>query len=251
MTGTIGQRIALSVKRGSDRFDPARFYYIISLARRCVGKRESVARRIEQKAILALEDYNLRYEKERRNAVEIVEGISSNYPDAANLIRGLFEKADFKGVRRLSKRLHRRSNQHALAGLTQQVSHSARLDDIDEKQLYLDERLRHQENEVVQSFGHIPADQRSNFGSHQEASRCFHLFKETWANQYADALVAHAINNRPEDPGPLNKQMLATRCLAAMRNLSPVYLKRFVAYIETLLWLQQADKEGGRFSSKR
>jgi hypothetical protein len=249
--GEIGRRLALSVKRGTDRFDPAKFYYITSLARRCVGKRASVVRRIEQKALSALEDYNLRYEKERKNTLEIVEDISSEYPDAADRVRGLFENCDFKGVRRLSKRLHRRNNQYVLAGLTQQVGQCGRLADVDEAQLSFDERLRHQEKDAVQSIGRCPVDERPDSNVHQGAPKSFHLFKETWAKQYADALVTHAIKNRPEDPGPLNGQMLATRSLAAMRNLSPSYLNRFVAYIETLLWLQQADKNGGSRNSKR
>jgi hypothetical protein len=247
----IERHLAMSVKRGVDRFDPARFHYITSLVRRCVGKRASVTRRIEKKALSALKDYNFCYEKERKSALEIVEAISSEYPDDADRVRGLFENSDFKGVRRLSKRLHRRNNQHALARLIQQTVQCGRTAGVDERQLSFDEQLQRQEKKVVQSASHCPMDERPVFNAHQGTPRSFQIFKETWAKQYADALVNRAIKNRPVDPGPLNGQMLATRCLAAMRNLSPSYLNRFVTYIETLLWLQQADKDSGSRNAER
>jgi len=56
-------------------------------------------------------------------------------------------------------------------------------------------------------------------------------------------LETRAVEEILEDSGPLNSQRLAVRSLAAMRDLSPHYLSRFVTYMETLFWLEQADKE--------
>ena len=58
----------------------------------------------------------------------------------------------------------------------------------------------------------------------------------------ADKVVTQALAEVPEDCGPLNPQRLATRSLETMRDLSPHYLSRFVSYIDTLFWLEQAEK---------
>lgn len=241
--GTLGRRLGLSVDSGADRFDPARFQYIASLVRRCIGKRASVVRRIEQKALMALEAYDRRYEKERKVVGGLVDRISSEYPEAADKARELFEKGDLKGVRRLSARLHRCRNQRALAGLTNEIMQRSALAGENETQLSLDERLRRQEEKIIQSFLPTSVSDIRGSNSHIKVPRSFHRYKETWAKQYAHALVTQSIEDRPEDPGPLNGQMLAIRSLSAMRNLSPSYLNRFVSYVDTLLWLQQTDKK--------
>ena len=58
----------------------------------------------------------------------------------------------------------------------------------------------------------------------------------------ADKVVTQALEEVPAEAGPLNPQRLATRSLATMRDLSPHYLSRFVSYVDTLFWLEQAQK---------
>ncbi len=60
--------------------------------------------------------------------------------------------------------------------------------------------------------------------------------------------IDQAIQNAPQDPGPLNPQMLAIRSLTNMRERSPAYLKQFVGYLDTLLWLeaQLPGEESGK-----
>lgn len=57
-----------------------------------------------------------------------------------------------------------------------------------------------------------------------------------------------ALAEAPDNPGPLNPQMLAVKALSNMRELSPQYLSRFVAYLDTLFWLEQV---GGTAASKK
>ncbi len=70
--------------------------------------------------------------------------------------------------------------------------------------------------------------------------------------------IARAIANAPEDPGPLNPQMLAIRSLSAMRDYSPAYAKQFVVHLDTLMWLESLagsddakSKKGGRKKLRR
>jgi hypothetical protein len=79
----------------------------------------------------------------------------------------------------------------------------------------------------------------------------FHLFRKTWSKLYSDRLVARAMKERPENAGPLNSEMLATRSLFIMRQLSPSYLNRFVSYIDTLLWLERTGEENTPRTEKK
>jgi len=58
--------------------------------------------------------------------------------------------------------------------------------------------------------------------------------------QSASRLVDVAIDCAPDNPGPLNPEMLSIKSLKLMRDLSPQYLNRFVAYIDSLLWIEES-----------
>lgn len=66
-------------------------------------------------------------------------------------------------------------------------------------------------------------------------------FRETWERIGAEVQVLHALDRAPPNAGPLNPQRLMLETLARMGELSPHYLRRFLAHTETLLWLEQAQ----------
>ena len=53
--------------------------------------------------------------------------------------------------------------------------------------------------------------------------------------------MQQARERAPQNAGPLNPQRLMLETLARMGELSPHYLRRFLAHAETLLWLEQAQ----------
>lgn len=65
-------------------------------------------------------------------------------------------------------------------------------------------------------------------------------FRKTWARLSADKQVTQALNQAPRNAGPINSHMVVLRSLALMRDTSPDYLNRFMAYVDTLLCLEQA-----------
>jgi hypothetical protein len=65
-------------------------------------------------------------------------------------------------------------------------------------------------------------------------------FRETWSRISAEEEVTQAVDRAPDNAGPLNSHMLVLRTLGLMRELSPDYLRRFMAHAEALLWLDQA-----------
>lgn len=53
--------------------------------------------------------------------------------------------------------------------------------------------------------------------------------------------MTQALAQVPENAGPLNSHLLALQSLKQMRDIAPDYLKRFMSYVDTLFWLDQAE----------
>jgi hypothetical protein len=106
----------------------------------------------------------------------------------------------------------------------------------------LEQTLRQQELDLVDAIAAQDAGSQPKQARHEElkAARRFHA---AMVRLNADKVVTQALQEVPEDAGPLNPQRLATRSLTTMRDLSPHYLSRFVSYIDTLFWLEQAEKQ--------
>lgn len=62
-------------------------------------------------------------------------------------------------------------------------------------------------------------------------------FRSTWQRLSTDQRLSKALAQVPRNAGPLNSQRLIHRTLTVMRDVSPEYLERFVAYVDALGWL--------------
>ena len=60
-----------------------------------------------------------------------------------------------------------------------------------------------------------------------------------WTEVRADGQLRQSLQLAPENGGPLNSGVLVNRSLKLMRDTSPAYLRHFLAYIDTLAWLDQ------------
>ncbi|MBJ6137003.1 DUF2894 domain-containing protein [Marinobacter litoralis] len=66
------------------------------------------------------------------------------------------------------------------------------------------------------------------------------------ADQGVQALqdrIQHAIEDIPEDAGPMNAHRLVSRAIAEMQRLSPAYLDRMVKYTDTLMALEKLGRK--------
>jgi hypothetical protein len=63
-------------------------------------------------------------------------------------------------------------------------------------------------------------------------------FRRAWARGRAQDSVAQAAAQRLPNAGPLNSHALALQSLQLMHTLPGDYLRRFVAHVEALQWLQ-------------
>lgn len=68
-------------------------------------------------------------------------------------------------------------------------------------------------------------------------------FSEVWSRIAAEQQVSQAVARGPENAGPLNSHRLMLRALHLMKGLSPDYLQRFLSQMDTLLWLEQANRK--------
>lgn len=67
-------------------------------------------------------------------------------------------------------------------------------------------------------------------------------FRKTLASLHVQKQVTQALAQAPQNAGPINSHMLVLRSLGLMRAHSPEYLNRFMAYVDTLLCLEEAGK---------
>lgn len=55
--------------------------------------------------------------------------------------------------------------------------------------------------------------------------------------------VRQAIAKAPQNAGPINSHSLVLRALGLMQDISPDYLNRFMTYVDTLLCLDEAERQ--------
>lgn len=266
--GDVRQVIADLARAGVDQFDPVRFRVIESMAAKAAKQRESVRLILERKARSALADYQNDFASALEGAATIATGIAAQFPESADIARSLFEEGKVGAVKRLALKLKRGTGREqdaaavsALAMLTKQIGQNSPGSAEADKDVSFGDLLRRQEEAVLQSS--LLAKSQPRFstavvassklrpkrsggrGSSHRAgeSTSARQFRELLEKHGSDKRVKRAISEGPEAPGPLNPQALVIRSLATLRELSPDYLNRFVAYADTLLWLEQAGEK--------
>ena len=67
-------------------------------------------------------------------------------------------------------------------------------------------------------------------------------FRETWSQLSVEQQLAQALAQLPDNAGPLNAHRLILQSLQRMRETAPDHLQRYLSYVDTLLWLEQAHQ---------
>lgn len=80
--------------------------------------------------------------------------------------------------------------------------------------------------------------------------RSVRQFSAVWSKISADKQVTQALNDGPENAGPLNPHKLMLRSLHLMRSLSPDYLRHFWSQMDSLLWLERMNTSAAQPSAK-
>jgi hypothetical protein len=201
---------------GARCFDPVRWRYLETLAARAAAMQGKTERLLGARLEQALLAYQERFARARSQAEEMAARGARQFPHASGDLERLFAAGDFKGLRRFLASLASRDGMAPLGALVRQL----------ERQF--------QEN----------ADART---AHHAATRMelktVRQFRSTWSKLSIGKEVARALEQAPRDAGPINSHMLVLRSLALMREVSPDYLNRFMTYADTLLSLDQPEKE--------
>lgn len=201
---------------GAAGFDPLRLHYIDVLAKRAMAHQGSAKRLLDGKLAQALADFKERFEQAQCEARETVARTAPHYPHAADELERLFIAGDFKGLRRCVATLETSARRASLGALVRQLEQH--------------------------SPGNADVRWEGNGGSRFEL-KTIRRFRNTWSKLSADKQVTQALELAPKNAGPINSHMLVLRSLALMRDISPDYLNRFMSYADTLLCLDQCEKE--------
>jgi len=104
----------------------------------------------------------------------------------------------------------------------------------------LQDRLEQQEQQISRSAIPLGGAVLRDGGSVLRAGQ---LFRRRAQMRAAEIVLAEALATQPDSPGPLNPEMLAWRTLTSMQELSPAYLTRMVSYVESLVWVEEAEAQ--------
>jgi hypothetical protein len=201
---------------GAEQYDPVRLHYIEVLAKRAIAHQGSVKRMLDAKLAQALAAFKERFDLAQCDAKETVARSVQQYPHAANDLQRLFVAGDFKGLRRFIATLKTSEQCASLGALVRQLEQH--------------------------SPENADAPLEGNAGSRSEL-KAIRNFRNIWSKLRVDKQVAQALEQAPKNAGPINSHMLVLRSLALMRDVSPDYLNRFMSYADTLLCLDQCEKE--------
>lgn len=204
--------------RGADRFDPVRFRFIEALIRRAAAQGDAVKRRLEGRLARLLIDYSQRFEQARDQAGEMLARTVERFPAAADDLRRHYEAGDFSGLQQGVASLEAAGRSSPLAELLTHLG----------------------QHTTGSSSGGAANGSRAALESPGEL-KSLSYFRSTWSQLSVDQQLAQALAQVPENAGPLNSHLLALQSLKQMRDIAPDYLKRFMSYVDTLFWLDQAE----------
>lgn len=209
-------RLADLRRDGAWRLDPSRFGYLEALARRLPAQPEAVQAALLARLLAGVDDYAQRFAQARRQSGEEAARVAAKQPALARELRRLQATGDVHGVRRLAARAAQPAGCEPLAQLNAWLREAS-------------PSLRE-----AQATGE-PA-RRDELASVRR-------FRRTWTSQRSLERVEQAVARKPANAGPLNSHALVLQSLAVMRALSPDYLRRFLAQVESLQWLERAKQQ--------
>ena len=86
-----------------------------------------------------------------------------------------------------------------------------------------------------------PAKSTPRIGEAAPELKAVAYFRDAWSRLSTEQQLTQTLAQAPENAGPMNSQHLVLRSLQIMRDIAPDYLQGFMSYIDTLIWLEQAD----------
>ncbi len=254
----LRKQLATLSASGADGYDPVRWRYIDSLARRAAELPAVAAQGVEQKIRSALEQYQSDFAQAREDIPVTTGRPGENYPETDGNTQCLLDGEKYFGIKRLISKLQSvrgrsSKNLDALSALSEQLLEGETPTPVFDDKAALTDFLQQQELEILASVSETSHAGKSPGKSTTKRSELKSLprFRMSWEKIRSDNVATQVANEAPENPGPLNQHMLVIRSLTKMHDLSPQYFNRFVSYMETLRWLELALKKNAPHSPKK
>ncbi|HEY6896898.1 MAG TPA: DUF2894 domain-containing protein [Rhodocyclaceae bacterium] len=206
--------IASLREQGGVQIDAVRFHYLETLAQRAQAQPAPVRQILEGKLATALLEYRARFDQAQGEARAEVERTAAQFSASAEALWQLFNAGNFDSLRCEVARLQRQPQATPLSALLCQL-----------------------EQPASPALDGATTPSRGDRAELKSVS----YFRDTWSSLSADQTLAQALATGPSNAGPLNSHSLVLQSLKLMRDTAPDYLKRFMAYADALLWLEQAN----------
>jgi hypothetical protein len=229
------QQLETLQQQGVNQYDPVRFCFIASLAHRALAQRATVRERLVQKAQRALDEYNVLLTAEQQRIAPI--SPHSSVVVALSSLRKVLADTSGESVQG-DVAINGAIGSGGGEGLVESISGTT----VDfTEQLFQQERTLLRDGEAQ---GVDLSDSHSRRRSIRSSAPLPTLkagvaYQKYQHQQRIDHFIDSAFNETPENPGPVNPEILAIKLLRQINDLSPAYISRYVTYFETLQWLEQ------------
>jgi hypothetical protein len=224
--------------------DPVRFDYIQSLYQRLSSHHNEANGELLDKIQISADRYMADLSEARCMAANTLERVSVDFPEQADAAKLMFDQCQFRQLEQLSNSLIKQQSADANVEVLRELTKSINLqlggvDSAEDNQAVSFDKVLYQQEQSARHVSNDSVSASSDGSGEQLVMQSMKHFRQSMKHFNIDKIIARAIDEGPENPGPLNPQMLAIRSLTQMRDLSPTYLRRFAGQIETLLWLEK------------
>lgn len=228
---------------GAERFDVFSVQMIAALLARAETLQPPAQQEVQYRIERRLQTLQRSFDTAREHARQQARAMREAQPERNDELVRLFRGGEFRAIERQAATPP--TTVSPLSALLQMLaSHDPALSASADPQTF-DEVLRKQELEAQQGNGLTSLHSHLNTRLDSEELRSARAFRDHWARRAIDRAIARALDEAPENAGPLNAHQLVVRALTTMADISPAYLNRFVSYVDTLLWLEQAARHFG------
>jgi hypothetical protein len=269
----LKQQLATLDQSRLENFDPIRFHFIHSMLQKAQHQLEikpstnntEAAQLIADKALLALNKLQANFDSAQSTAADTLKSIQEQFPEAVSSANLMFEGGKFKTLDQLIKELthqakERSPKQDSLKSLNESLTAQSNQNSNKMIGSDFDHYLQKQNDEIRQRLiseqktpplAETITDTQTSTKLEIKELRSSQRLRHKKEKQSTEKAINKAITESPEGAGPLNPQRLALRALTSMQKLSPAYVNRLVAYIDSLLWLEQAANKASKSTSKK
>ncbi|NVO05761.1 MAG: DUF2894 domain-containing protein [Rhodoferax sp.] len=210
------QALANLRQAGAALLDAVQLHYLERLLQRLQTQSAPVQQLLLGRLAQAITEFEARLAAARSTASQTLAHSSQQHPEQVPALQRLLDSGDFKELARRGAALEAAAPASPLADLLQAFA-------------------QHQP----------PAENPASSGAEpaRPELKAVRQFRSTWSRLHADQQMKQALEQAPQNAGPINSHMLVLRSLALMRDIAPDYLNRFMAYADSLLCLQQLEAD--------